>query len=153
MAESRFAKHIITDFKPLARHGVAKRDPADVAKAMKSHLPLLNLDDEIIKGAFYVECVWIWPGEGFYPTKAEPNAHAHDYDEVITFFGSDFENPNDLCGEIEIWLEDEKYILTKSCLIYVPKGMMHCPLVIHRVDRPIFHFAVGTGGSYTHDKS
>ena len=152
MAAKKYGKHIITDFKPLARHGVAERDPADVAKAMKSHLPLLNLDDEIIKGAFYVECVWIWPGKEFYPTKAEPRAHAHDYDEVITFFGSDFDNPHDLCGEIEIWLEDEQYMLTESCLIYVPKGMMHCPLVIHRVDRPIFHFATGTGGAYNQDE-
>ena len=100
-----------------------------------------------------MECVWIWPGPELYPTKAEPRAHAHDFDEVITFFGTDFKDPYDLCGEIELWLEDEQHILTKSCVVYVPKGMKHGPLIIRRVDRPIFHFAAGTGGIYRHDKS
>jgi hypothetical protein len=28
---------------------------------------------------------------------------------------------------------------------------MHCPLIIRRVDRPIFHFSVVTGGTYQHN--
>jgi hypothetical protein len=53
-----------------------------------------------------------------------------------------------LGGEVEFWLEDEKYLLTKSCLIFAPKGLKHCPLRVIRVDRPIFHFTVVTGGEY-----
>jgi len=30
----------------------------------------------------------------------------------------------------------------------VPAGMPHCPLTLKRVDRPIFHFTVVTGGKY-----
>jgi hypothetical protein len=26
--------------------------------------------------------------------------------------------------------------------------MKHCPLIIRRVDRPIFHFTTGPGGKY-----
>ena len=73
----------------------------------------------------------------------------HANDEMITFFGTDYSRPNDLCGEIEIWLEDEKFILTKSSMIFVPQGMNHCPLLIHKVEKPIFHFAAGTGSVYT----
>jgi hypothetical protein len=54
----------------------------------------------------------------------------------------------ELGGEIEFWLEDEKYMLTKSCIIFVPKGMKHCPIVFRRIDRPIFHFIFVTGGKY-----
>jgi hypothetical protein len=105
---------------------------------------LLWLDDDVINGAFYVECVWYWKGS----EQPIVEAHTHPFDEVITFFGSNPEDPQDLCGEVELWLEDEKHILTKSCLIFVPKGLRHCPLIIRRVDRPIFHFTTGPGGKY-----
>ena len=70
---------------------------------------------------------------------------------MLGFFGSDFDAPYDLGGEIEFWLEDEKFLLTKSCLIFVPKGMYHCPLVIREVRRPIFHFSSGPGGAYVQE--
>jgi hypothetical protein len=124
-------------------------DPAAVSDTI-SHKKILSLDDLVLKGSFYTESVWIWPGApGVYPETAEPNTHAHDYDETVGFFGTDFKNPNDLCGEIEFWIEDEKFILTQSCLIFLPKGLYHGPLRIHRVDKPIFHFATGPGATYT----
>jgi hypothetical protein len=135
MAESKYGKYIITELKP----GIPAGD--------KAHSKLIYLDDEVIKGAFYVECAWIWPGCEFYPS-SKPEAHTHDFDEVLTFFGTNPEDPQDLCGEIEFWLEDEKHMLTKSCLVFVPKGMKHCPLIMRRVDRPIFHFATGPGRTY-----
>ena len=70
-------------------------------------------------------------------------------DEIIGFFGTDTENVFDLGGEIEFWLEDEKYLLTKSCLIFIPGGMKHCPIKFLKIDRPIFHFLMVTGGEYT----
>lgn len=51
-------------------------------------------------------------------------------------------------GDLEIWLEDEKHVVNKSCLIFIPAGMKHCPLRSTRVDRPYIHFALGTEGSY-----
>jgi hypothetical protein len=143
MAGLKYGKHIITELKPGARPEVHK--PQQPGK--QDHTQVLYLDDEVIKGAFYVECTWIWPGQ-FYPAVAEPESHVHDFDEVITFFGTNPDNPYDLCGEVELWLEDEKHMLTKSCMVFVPRGMNHCPLIIRRVDRPIFHFATGHGGSY-----
>jgi len=98
------------------------------------------------KGSPYTEAVWLWPAA------AGPNGgfpqHVHDHDEVLGFFGTDTGKVLDLGGEIEFWLENEKYLLTKSCLIFVPKGMKHCPIVFRRIDRPIFHFLIVTGGEY-----
>ena len=148
MSESKSGKYIITELKPNFRQAPSDRSPEDIARAEKSHLQLLYLDDTVIKGAFYTECVWIWPGTEYYPTVAEPNAHAHEFDEVITFTGTDYEDPYNLCGEIELWLDGDRHILTKSCIVFVPKGMKHGPLIIRRVDRPIFHVATGTGGTY-----
>lgn len=153
MTESKHSKYVLTELRRDSRDeslppGI---DPAAVTNT-KSHMKVLSLDDSVLKGSFYTEAVWIWPGSSdIYPETAEPNAHAHDYDETIAFFGTDFKNPNDLCGEIEIWMEDEKFNLTRSCLIFVPKGMHHCPLVIHKVEKPIFHFATGPGSLYTQE--
>ena len=68
--------------------------------------------------------------------------------EIIGFFGNNSEDPYNLGGEIEFWLEDEKHIITRSSLIFVPGGMKHCPLILRRVDRPIFHFSTVTSGQY-----
>ena len=53
-----------------------------------------------------------------------------------------------LGGEVEFWIEDEKHMITRSCLIFIPGGMKHCPLLLTRVDRPIFHFSTVTSGEY-----
>ena len=153
MTESKHSKYVLTELKRDSRDAALPPgiDPAVVTNT-PSHIKMLSLDDSVLKGSFYTEAVWIWPGDNdIYPETAEPNAHAHDYDETIAFFGTDFKNPNDLCGEIEIWMEDEKFMLTRSCLIFVPKGMYHCPLVIHKVEKPIFHFATGPGLLYTQE--
>jgi hypothetical protein len=109
----------------------------------------MSLDDVVLKGAMYCETVWMWPGgSDVYPETPEPYSHAHDHDEIVAFFGTDWENPYELHGEIEFWIEDEKFMITKSCLIFIPKGMHHCPFIVHKVERPIFHFSTGPGGAY-----
>jgi hypothetical protein len=43
----------------------------------------------------------------------------------------------------ELWIEDERHLLTESCLVHIPAGTHHCPMRITRADRPIFHFSSG----------
>ena len=74
--------------------------------------------------------------------------HIHDTDEIIGFFGSDPENPNDLNGEVEIWLEDEKHVIDRTTMIFVPAGWCIALSVLNRVDKPIFHFTTVNGGQY-----
>jgi hypothetical protein len=105
--------------------------------------PLLWMDDSVIKGAFYLECNWFHK-----PTQFSPKPHTHEFDEVLAYIGMDPEKPNDLNGEVEFWIEDEKLTVTESCIIYVPKGLTHCPMHIRRADRPIFHFSCGMAENY-----
>jgi hypothetical protein len=51
-----------------------------------------------------------------------------------------------------MWLDGEKQIITKSAMVFAPAGMAHCPLIINRVDRPIFHFTVVTSNRYIKDE-
>jgi hypothetical protein len=49
-------------------------------------------------------------------------------------------------------MEDEKYILEKSCMIYIPENVRHCPLRVVRVDRPFMFLAVSMASKYSKDK-
>lgn len=153
MSGSKYGKYIISERRFDSRDAALPpgTNPESVTNT-RSHRKLLGLDDLVLKGASYTETVWMWPGGGdVYPETAEPASHAHDYDETLGFFGTDFEDPYELNGEIEFWIEDEKFLLTRSCLVFIPKGTYHCPLVIRRVDRPIFHFSGGPGGAYVQE--
>jgi hypothetical protein len=140
MTESKYGKHIVTELK------TQRFDPEFAARYAQWATRILWMDDKVVEGAFQMNCSWyLRPPSTQMP---EGNAHTHDSDEIIGFFGSNPQDPYELGGEIEFWLEDEKHVLTRSCLIFVPKGMKHCPLIIRRVDRPIFHFSTVTSGQY-----
>ena len=144
MAESKYGKYIVTEVRqnitgapwsskiPIAGKGSGGR--------------ILQIDNEAVPGAFYIDCSWILPGKG--PTGPNTQSHKHDYDEVIAFFGTNVDDPHDLGAEIELWLGDEQHIITKSAMVFIPGGMQHCPLICRRVDRPVFHFTTGPGKMY-----
>jgi len=143
MAELKYQKYILTDLK--LPEGAQETDEENRYDERATRI--LWLEDEIVKGAFSVICSWYWKAT---ETEGSPS-HVHDFDEVVGFLGSDPQNPQDLGGEVEFWLEDEKYMLTRSCLIYAPKGMRHCPLRVTRVDRPFMFLAISMTAKYVKD--
>jgi hypothetical protein len=153
MAELKYAKNIITeDLMPL--------QPADEIKSMQDQEKagrtldrtlLLGIQDSILKGAFFAGCEWLWGLTGNGPVSIEL-PHSHDFDEIIGFAGSNKNNPRDLGGEIEFWMGGEKHVLTKTCLIFIPKGVTHCPVVLKRIDTPIFMFEAGNNTVYEKKK-
>jgi len=111
---------------------------------------LMALDSEVLKGAFYMELAWFWPGK-WPETKSEEGTvkpHSHEWDEAIAFVGTNPENPYDLGGEVELWVNGEQNILDRSFVAFIPAGTVHCPLRIRKVNRPIFHFTAGVGKKY-----
>ena len=136
MAGRKYEKHIIQELK----------DPKDAearAKYAEFATRILWLDDDLAPGAFQVNCSWYRE-----PCLHVPHPHTHNNDEVLGFFGGDPDNPTDLCAEIEFGIEDERFTLTKSTLIFAPAGIRHCPLDIKRVDRPLFHITINMSGKY-----
>ncbi len=138
MAESKYGKHIVTELM------TPEFSPESVAEYAKWATRILWIDDKAVPGACQMNVSWYRKPN----TTFMAEAHRHDCNELIGFFGSNPDDPHDLGGEVEFWLEDEKHVLTKSCLIFVPSGMKHCPLLLRRVDRPIFHFSTVTSGKY-----
>lgn len=135
---SNTGKYVVTELKMPEEK---KRIDAEYRKYAKR---ILWLDDQVTEGAFHMNTAWYLNAA----KTLEDRPHVHDTDEIIGFFGNDPDDPHDLGGEIELWLEDERHVITQSALIFVPAGMRHCPLVLIRVDRPIFHFTTVTGRRY-----
>jgi len=163
MAEKKFAHHIITQPRmrplPAAAGPMLVKVPEDaenlsgmfripeeqIAQMLKGSrmTRLLWLDGEMLKGAFYMDFVW------YHETSdSGPGPHTHDFDEVLGFIGTDPENPRDLGGVMELWLEDEKYLLDKTSLVFVPRGMKHCPMICRKLTHPFVHFSSGNEAEY-----
>jgi hypothetical protein len=148
MQGGNYGKYIIDEMKAPSKLSVSRHmDPTDLPPKQRGRIQVVYLDNDVLAGGTYTECVWIMPGKHF-PGVAEQYPHYHDFDEVVSFIGTDLDKPWDLGGEIEFWIEGEKHLLTRSCLINLPRGTKHCPLIMRRVDRPIYHAAVGTGSYY-----
>jgi len=127
---------------------------------------VLYIDGEVEPGTFYSECLWFFPQDMVSPKVAKkaaemmkmikpgvklgPQPHIHPFDELFTFFGSNFDDPSDLGAEMEFWLEDQPVSFNKSCMVYIPAGMRHCPLNTKQMTKPIFHFSMGYTPSYAH---
>ena len=140
MAEGKYAQYIVTDVYRPPEMG------PDVIKKLEvwNHL-ILWIDEKVVPGSFQMNCCWF----DKVPDEQPFNQHRHDAPEIIGLFGSDPRNPHDMGARVEFWMEDEKYIIDKSCMIFVPAGVKHCPLILRKVDRPIFHFTVVTSPLYS----
>jgi hypothetical protein len=149
MPKLKYARNIITEDLMPPRPAEDIQLMADQEKAGRTidRTLLLGIQDSILKGAFFSGCEWLWELTGNGPVNIE-RPHSHDFDEIIGFAGSNRNHPRDLGGEIEFWMGDEKHIITKSCLIFIPRGAKHCPVVLKRIDTPIFMFEAGNNVSY-----
>ena len=150
MSKKRYAKNFVTETCIPFTSPVQIKMIEDQKKAgnFVNFAPQYYLNDDKVKGSFFMMNTWTLSMNGTKPVQLEL-AHTHDYDEILGFMGSDVNNVTELGGKIEIWLEDEKYIITKSFMVFIPKGMKHCPIIIKRVDRPFLGYAVGLTGTYS----
>jgi hypothetical protein len=141
--KTQWGRNIIYTPQPPALSLPATSNLGEQPKDMLTQITYL--DSEVLPGAYYAESSWLYRA---YPDKVWVKSHTHDSDEVFGLYGSDPENPNELNGEIELWIGGEKYLITKSCLIFVPKGVKHCPLILRRIDKPVFFFTTMPSPKY-----
>jgi hypothetical protein len=152
MAATKYGKYIISQLQHPKTE--APWNPPITSAGKNRGGRVLYLDNDVIPGAFYMECVWAMPRPALTEAEVEaakkrgPGPHTHKYDEIIAFFGTNHEDPYDLGAEVELWLGDEQHIITKTCLVFIPAGLKHSPLVFRKVERPVFHYTTGTGKQY-----
>jgi hypothetical protein len=109
--------------------------------------PIVQVDAETVPGAeFYAETKWILPGSKNDIKLCEP--HTHEYNEVLGFFGFNYDNIQDLGAEIEITIDNEKNIVDRSFSACIPAGVKHGPIIVKNVQRPIFYSYAAKTGNY-----
>src|SRR4030042_6165082 len=109
--------------------------------------PIVQVDADTVPGAeFYAEAKWILPGDKKEIKLCE--SHTHKYNEVLGFFGFNYDNIQDLGAEIELTIDNEKNIVDRSFSACIPAGVQHGPLIIRNVQRPIMYIYSAKTGQY-----
>jgi len=134
---NKYAKYFVRATAPQPEAKAARGGDLSKLETPKLHF-ILGLNNKVAEGSIMVNCSWIWAGED----PGRMDAHAHPYSEVIGFAGGDARDADDLGAEAEMWMGDEKYILDKSFLVYIPQGLKHCPLILRNIKKDIFHFDI-----------
>ncbi len=106
---------------------------------------LFYVDTTIHPGAWAVEGNW-WNGP--IPKEYAHPTHVHDYDETILFIGTDPEDSTNLGGVVDMYFDGEPAEITKTCQVFIPAGVEHCPLVVKKVDRPFIAVAIANNSHY-----
>jgi hypothetical protein len=162
MGKGKYGKYVVTDLYtnfdlPPEREwerAIMGRGPLNGKPRFMEHM--VWMDSNVIPGAFYAEAVWFWPEA--MPKIVSPEyaaehpgipPHSHPFPELLSYYGTDMDHPEELYGEVEFWMEDEKYLFDKSFVVYIPPGVVHCPLRMHNITRPIFHYTMGPSQKYS----
>jgi len=78
--------------------------------------------------------------------------HTHDFDQFLAFQNADATRVNDFDAEVWLYLgpegEQEKLIITETCFVHVPAGMVHTPLEFKRIGRPIVFMDIALTTQY-----
>lgn len=143
MEDGEYGKYFITETPPHPEHPQSRNIVSDVPWCDS-----LYIDNELdgrLPGAYYLETCLVLR-TGTMDNLTVP--HAHPFDEYLIFLGTNPEDQFDLGGEVELWMGDEKHTITRSCAVFAPASVPHCPLVVHKVDRPFIFITTGPGLGY-----
>ncbi len=132
-----YGRFIITEPKA---HWDTKNPPPPPPPGVAKATQVVSLDSDVSPGAFYADFVWIWEGS----TIMSPEAHTHDFDEMVGIIGyCGKDDPKKVDGDVSIVLGDEKHAIKQSSLIYIPKGLPHCPIEFNNITQPVLCFTIG----------
>ena len=89
------------------------------------------------------------------PFDVYQQSHAHDFDQLLCFIGGNPMNLSYLGAEIDLSLgeEQEKHTITEPSIVYVPKGMHHCPLNYRVVHQPFMCLDIFISPKYEQKKT
>jgi hypothetical protein len=154
MAGNKYEKYIVRR----AMRPESFMDPMAAGFMTMPPLIFLNGDNPVKGSNQFLEVVWIWD-EGAAAVNPDRPPHSHEFDEIFVFLGTDRENPDELGGDVEFWLGEgnntEKYLLDTSTCIFVPRGLVHLPMIFRNIKRPFLLVTVGVdmGNEWVRDKA
>ncbi len=135
MTEVDYRKYVVTEPLREAGPGVKNRQSPTMTFMSNKQVPGVNT---------YIEFGWIYD-------MPEPNPHihehVHDFDEIVLHIGGDAGNPEDLGGEIELYVGGQPLTFSTTTGLFIPAGVSHGPLIWKKVTKPHIEMAImlGTG--------
>jgi hypothetical protein len=130
MPEGKYGKYVVTEFYdkfelPAERaweKAIMGRGLLNGKRRQMEHM--VWMDSKVIPGAFYAEAVWFWPeSRVIYPEQTKDSQgippHVHPFPELLAYYGTDMDHPDELYADVEFWMEDEKYVFNKSFVVYI----------------------------------
>ena len=148
MAARKYEKYIVKEeiaMPPPPAEAIKRLEEQRKAGNFAESTHMFSLNDKVAKGAFYVDCVWMWSQQGQLYTEI---SHTHEWDEIWIFAGTDRNNPKELGAELDFYLGDEQYIVDKSCIVFIPGGLAHGPCGMRKIDRPLLFITMGNSKTY-----
>ena len=84
------------------------------------------------------------------PFDGKEDAHAHDFAQVFLFVPC-AEDLKAYDAETDLYLgeEGDKVVINETTALYVPAGMVHCPIIHKRVGAPFFFVNCPITGKYS----
>ncbi len=126
MSKTKYGKYIL-------------REPLGKARHPEIKVPVIHIGQEgPVVG--WGETPFSMTMEAVYqPLSMGGDGHKHAQDEILCFMGGNPMDYRDFGAEAYIMLgeEREKHIISTTSFIYIPGGLLHCPLVFTRVDKLI----------------
>lgn len=147
MDKQNYARYLVQehgDF-PLELAGRTPGKGKDIIPGVKVK-NVLRVDETKQEGFFSVDCTWMYSGAAKGPAGVP---HKHDFDHIIGIAGGHKDDPQDLGGEITVWLDGRPEKIVRNSLVFVPAGVVHGPYLFTRVDRPIFFVSIANKGTFT----
>ena len=129
MSKGKYAQYLFSDFKE------------------DSNLPAVAGPQAYFRGARQIPGANMNMGWQLFtrPIFLEKAPHTHTADEYLIFLGGELPDLfSSFDAEIDFWIgeEQEKYVITRPTIIYIPKGMPHTPLDFRKIVRPVLFSAL-----------
>jgi hypothetical protein len=83
------------------------------------------------------------------------DSHTHEFDEFLCIMGSNPYDMKEFETEVEICFGEErqKHVFTEPGVVYIPRGLVHCPLQYTRVGKPTVMLNVALSPGYSQEKA
>ena len=101
-----------------------------------AHVQVVRMDSEFFKGCIFGYASW------FVKPLEWDDFFKHPSDKLIMFIGGDHNDPENLNAEIELWIENDKLVLTQTSMVFVPAGVAYGRMKIRNLKKPVFHYTM-----------
>jgi hypothetical protein len=124
MSGSGYEKYLVR--KPVYERcgGIKNRQSPAMTYMSSAQVPVANC---------YLEYSWIY---GIPEPNPPVSEHTHNTEEIILYIGGDPKTPEDLGGEIEMFVGGQPLTFSTAVALFVPRGLRHGPVIWKKFNKP-----------------